>query len=162
MYFSLLTLVTAFELSIAQNFASTQTAGGSITFNLYNPNGGTVPATTESYDVTLLDGSGNQNDAKTVAKLASGLTQTSGITVTLPGDLSSGSYFLGLVASSETKYSGAFTVTGSTAASASPSPGTTPTPGASSVDSSGNTKASTSSSTMITSGLLVFVGMAAY
>eukprot|EP00835_Amoeboradix_gromovi_P002300 NODE_127_length_18646_cov_0.421632.p10 type:complete len:148 gc:universal NODE_127_length_18646_cov_0.421632:7412-7855(+) len=111
--FFLFKTLFAFELSIAQNFKSSLDAGNSITFDLYRTDGKSVPSTTELYDVTLLDGSGNMNSAKTVATLASGLSQTTGISVTLPSDLSSGQYFLGLIAESGSKYSGVFNVNGS-------------------------------------------------
>eukprot|EP00834_Sanchytrium_tribonematis_P008890 NODE_1255_length_1599_cov_0.450000.p1 type:complete len:174 gc:universal NODE_1255_length_1599_cov_0.450000:1028-507(-) len=109
----LLSILSAFDLSVAQNsnFNGLK-AGGSITFDLYNQNGGTVPATTEAFSVTLLDGSGNMDNAKTISTLKSGVTQTKGITVQLPGDLAAGKYFLGLVAASGTKYSGLFDVSG--------------------------------------------------
>eukprot|EP00835_Amoeboradix_gromovi_P002296 NODE_127_length_18646_cov_0.421632.p6 type:complete len:168 gc:universal NODE_127_length_18646_cov_0.421632:5527-6030(+) len=138
----LLTTLFGFDLAIAQNWGADLTAGSTVTFSLYDPNGGTVPPSTEIYDVTLLDGSGDMNNAKTVATLQSGLTQTSGISVNLPGNLASGKYFFGIIAQSGSKYSGAFNVNG---VSSSPSPNNTSEPNSSenSTDSTNSTSENT-------------------
>ena len=139
-----LVLINAFDYSPAQNWGSSIAAGGSLTFDLYSTAGGTVPVTVESFDVTLLNGSGDINNAKTVYTLLSGVTSSHGITVTIPKDTPSGpNYFIGLIAKSGPRYSGGFSVTGGSdkpTASASSSKSTTTSVAGS---TTGNTKATT-------------------
>eukprot|EP00835_Amoeboradix_gromovi_P005505 NODE_523_length_7257_cov_0.781922.p3 type:complete len:169 gc:universal NODE_523_length_7257_cov_0.781922:1634-1128(-) len=110
----LLTALFGFDLAIAQNFGKSLDAGDNVKFDLYDPNGGSVPDTTEEYDVKLLDGTKSMSNAETVATLQKGLTKTKGIDVKLPEWLPTGSkYFFGIKAKSGDKYSGAFAVKGS-------------------------------------------------
>ena len=153
----LLTTASAFDLAIAQNFPAKQKAGATIKFDLYNPNGGTVPSSTESYDVTLLDGTANKNDAKTVATLLKGITKTKGISVTLPGSIPTGEkYFFGLVAKGDTKYSGFFQITGD-ARSSTNTTTSVPAPTAT-VLATPNTKGADSSASVL-QFMLAFIGI---
>ena len=117
----LFSFVSAFDLAIGMSFDVNQKAGNAVTFDLYNPTGGVVPASSEMYDVTLLDGRVDPSNAKTISTLLSGVTKTKGISVTLPSTLVTGDkYFFGIVAKSGTKYSGFFKVSGSASSTASP------------------------------------------
>ncbi len=108
------TCVDAFELQIGQNWEPVVTPGSTIRFDLVQSNGQPSPSNyTENYDITLLDGREDLNNAKTLFTLLPGQSKTTGIEVTLPYSLTNGNnYFLGIVSASGSKYSGVFGIDG--------------------------------------------------
>ena len=113
---ALFTTLLAFDLQFAQNWGEEVKAGSTITFDLTTTAGKPAPtATTESFDVLLMDGTVDMNNPKVVGSpLATGLTSTKGNSLSIPADLPEQKYFLKIVAKSGVKLSGEFLISGGT------------------------------------------------